>query len=266
MTAGLLDERVVVAQPSLIRAVGLYVAVVVQQVHYHVVYGHDVVERDGEQWWPVTIASFADELGLTFDQMRRGLEAAERAGVLISCQPEKRTSRRKWYRVDRAAVDALVCPNGKSATSKRADSPLPDVADLPLPPISRERKTPARTRASKRATPGTVSTAETGGGGGRKRKTDPRADGLVRTWWERFDPPPLQPWMGAVTVVSKALGAGYTPETITHALVDIEPPLSGGKLDQALTRLHARGRAGKAVGSLDALAVADAANATERYT
>lgn len=91
---------------------------------------------------------------------------------------------------------------------------------------------------------------------GPSRKSDPRADAIARKWWERFNPRPVQPWPAVVAVISRALGAGWEPEPVARALEQCEPPLSGGKLDQALSRggFRQRGRRG---GTWDDVAAAD---------
>lgn len=96
----LLDERMVSAQPSLVRALGLTKAVVLQQIHWNMVYGHGQV-HDEHEWFPITMADLAGEIGVTRDVVRRAIEAMEQDGILLSCQPEGRVSRRKWYRIDR---------------------------------------------------------------------------------------------------------------------------------------------------------------------
>ena len=99
MTAGLLlHERTLVAQPSLVRALGLREAFVVQQLFWHLGVDHGV-EHDGHTWFPVTYTVLAAEMGLSVDAVRRSIETLEGRGVVMSCQPEGRSSRRKWYRV-----------------------------------------------------------------------------------------------------------------------------------------------------------------------
>jgi hypothetical protein len=146
----LLDERMVSAQPSLVRAFGLTNAVVLQQVHWHHVYG-DGIEHDGHAWFPVTYAGLAEELGLSAEQVRRAVEYLEGEELLISCQPEGRTSRRKWYRVNRAHPQIPEVANppdrkrrtrqmgtGESAASSTSQPSEPEAAtDKPSKPRAR---------------------------------------------------------------------------------------------------------------------------------
>lgn len=78
----------------------------------------------------------------------------------------------------------------------------------------------------------------------RTRKSDPRADPLTRAWWERFDPRPNQSFVAARAIVSGALQKGYDPETLARALANLDPPLSGGRLDAAVRRAGHRNRQG----------------------
>ncbi len=106
MTEGplLIDERVVAVQPSLVRALGLTRAVVLQQIHWHLGRAGHGVDYDGEVWFPVTQAELASETGLTEDVVHRAILALETAGLLLACQPEGHQWRRKWYRIDHCHV------------------------------------------------------------------------------------------------------------------------------------------------------------------
>jgi hypothetical protein len=72
-----------------------------------------------------------------------------------------------------------------------------------------------------------------------KRKSDPRADVIVRAWWEAQDAKPMQPFVAVQQLVSRALGAGYEPDEVLAALDRCERPIVGWKLEQALTRRRA---------------------------
>lgn len=101
----LIDERVIAVQPSLVRALGLTKAVVLQQIHWHLeAGGHGKLHADGEEWFPVTQDVLADEIGLTRPIVRQAIDALEAAGIVLACQPEGHRSRRKWYRIDHSHV------------------------------------------------------------------------------------------------------------------------------------------------------------------
>lgn len=127
--AALLDERLVSAHPSLIRRLGPVRAIVLQQLNWHVTYTPS--DLDGERWYPTTCEALADEIGVSADTIQRAIRGLEDAGLVVSCQPEGRASRRKWYRVDR---DALDRPSGDSAASGvPEDRNLPSSEDRDLP-------------------------------------------------------------------------------------------------------------------------------------
>jgi hypothetical protein len=96
----LLTERVLTAQPSLVRALGLTKAVVLQQIQWHLTDAEHGAEHDGEWWYAITQAALADETGLTEDVVHRAIGALGDDGLLLSVQPEGWSSRRKWYRID----------------------------------------------------------------------------------------------------------------------------------------------------------------------
>lgn len=137
---GLIGDRLVMAERGLVRALGLAEAVTLQQVQWHIVDCADGRDHDGEQWFPITFTALSDELGLSVDQTRRAVRTLQERGLLLSCQPEGWSSRRKWYRIDYEAVHAVISPDacGDSAASTSGDSAAS--------PTSQPLK-PARTRA-----------------------------------------------------------------------------------------------------------------------
>jgi hypothetical protein len=74
--------------------------------------------------------------------------------------------------------------------------------------------------------------------GARSRRSDPRADPLTREWWEAQDPRPVQSFVAARGVVSKALIAGWTEDELRAVLKRLDPPLSGGRLDYVRSRMR----------------------------
>lgn len=219
MSAGpglLLHDRTLVAQPSLVRRLGLREAFVVQQLHWHVGVDHGR-EHDGHSWFPVTYTVLAEEMGLTADQIRRSIEALEAAGIVVSCQPEGRSSRRKWYRIDYhheafvqvADMPDQAIPSGISATSGTgadAASSTPKtskktpatrerflefdalVAAFGQPGTSQEAAFFARTARSLRAEGKTPAEIEDRGRRARARHPDCTVNVLL-TRWSNFAPP-----------------------------------------------------------------------------
>jgi len=98
----LLDERPLVLLPSLANAVGIAGAVVVQQVHFHLANPNNGRIHDGEQWIFKTYEDWRkDDFPFWSERtIRRIFSTLEKGGMIISCQPEGRESRRKFYRID----------------------------------------------------------------------------------------------------------------------------------------------------------------------
>lgn len=119
-SALLIHERAVLVQPSLVRALGLPTAVVLQQLHWRLSTDGLAKQHEGERWTPMTYAACCDETGLTADQVRRAVEKLEELGVVISCQPEV-FNRRKSYRIDYThetlSPGESASPSGADATS-----------------------------------------------------------------------------------------------------------------------------------------------------
>jgi hypothetical protein len=107
----LLDERPLVLLPSLAKAVGVNRAIVLQQLHYHLIMTGGR-EHDGHCWYYSTYEQWqADDFPFWKPLYIRDLfQAMEKEGLLIGCQPEGRKSRRKHYRIDYDKLDdALAC-------------------------------------------------------------------------------------------------------------------------------------------------------------
>ena len=120
----LLDERPLVLLPSLAQAVGVNEAVVIQQLHFHSANPDNGKIHNDKQWiyktysdWQATDFPFWSERTI-----QRTFLALEKRGLIVSCQPEGRESRRKYYRIDyqrlenfpraRARVRAGRCQSG----------------------------------------------------------------------------------------------------------------------------------------------------------
>lgn len=135
MTGLLVDERVFVVQPSLVRRLGyLTDAAVLQQLHYWM--PRATAEHDGHRWVYKTADEWADEIGVTPKQVRSAIGRLEALGVVLSCQPEA-WKRRKWYRIDydhavltagntevspSAQMGKCIRPNGQIEVPEREDA------------------------------------------------------------------------------------------------------------------------------------------------
>jgi len=94
----LLDQRIVVIQPALVKELGhITDAAVLQQLHYWMPRARS--EHDGFLWVYKTYDEWSEEIGITPKQVRSAMQRLEDHGLVISCQPEA-YHRRKWYRID----------------------------------------------------------------------------------------------------------------------------------------------------------------------
>jgi hypothetical protein len=94
----LLDERIVVIQPALVRELGhITDAAVLQQLHYWMPRARS--QHAGQHWVYKTYDEWSHEIGITPKQVRSAMNRLEESGLVISCQPEA-YHRRKWYRID----------------------------------------------------------------------------------------------------------------------------------------------------------------------
>ena len=135
----LLDERLLVLLPSLAKAVGVNGAVVIQQLHFYRADTHNGRVHDGERW---ILKSYDDWQRDDFPfwsavTIRRIFRALEKRKLVISCQPEGRFSRRKYYRIDYGGLEKAVAPAQEAI--KLIGSMRSKVA-LPLTETTEQRK------------------------------------------------------------------------------------------------------------------------------
>jgi hypothetical protein len=119
----LLDERPLVLLPSLAEAVGVNLAVVIQQLHFHLANPDNGRVHAGEQW---IYKTYEDWRALDFPfwstpQIRRAFRSGEELGLIVSCQPEGRDSRRKYYRIQYDALEKALAHARTWNISKSSD-------------------------------------------------------------------------------------------------------------------------------------------------
>jgi hypothetical protein len=110
----LLDEKLLVLQPSVAKAVGSDQAIVLQQLHFHLVNPKCGRVIGGKRWIYNSYEKW-QEHDLPFwpsIKIKRIFLRLERQGLVISCQPETRadgsSNRRKYYRIDYEQFNKLV--------------------------------------------------------------------------------------------------------------------------------------------------------------
>ena len=113
----LIEEPYTAVLPTLVRALGLQGAYVLQAIHWQAT-GPNGVEYDGDLWAPVTYTDLADRLGIDAQAVRYTVGKLEAEGYLLAVQPEQ-FNRRKWYRVDRDRV-ASACADIRASMRRPA--------------------------------------------------------------------------------------------------------------------------------------------------
>lgn len=116
------EDRPVVAPESLIMAVGLERALIMQQLHFllrNKKNGKVLPNRKG-RWIYNTYPQWKEQYfpWMSLMSIRRHFRALEVMGAVESCQPEGRRSRRKYYRLS----DAVVKMTADTLRSIRAEN------------------------------------------------------------------------------------------------------------------------------------------------
>ncbi len=104
----LIKEPPLQVLPSLAVRIGLNEAIVVQQLHYFLQGTGNGKTIDGEKW----IFNTYEEWRFVFPfwstrTIERIFEQLETMNLVVSCQPEGRQSRRKYYRLNRGMVSLM---------------------------------------------------------------------------------------------------------------------------------------------------------------
>jgi DNA-binding PadR family transcriptional regulator len=90
--------------------VGVTEAIIIQQLHYHLADPDNGRIHDGEQWIYKTYDDWQEDdfpfLG-TY-QIQRIFLKLEKKKLIVSCQPEGRNTRRKYYRIDYEGLDEFL--------------------------------------------------------------------------------------------------------------------------------------------------------------
>lgn len=112
-------------------AVGLNEAIVLQQVFWLLQDTRNGAEHDGHRWLYNTYEEWRENFFPFWSErtLRRVFDQLETMNLLVSCQPEGRSSRRKWYRINQGMLQQLTeerIPEAANlATSKRPKRTLP---------------------------------------------------------------------------------------------------------------------------------------------
>jgi hypothetical protein len=126
----LLAEPPLVLLPSLATAVGAYGAIALQQLNYHLTNPNNGWEDDdGERWIYKTYEDWQkDDFPFwSIEQIQRIFWALDQKGLIISCQPEGRKNRRKYYRIEYDRLDEMLDTASRARVQQNAKSHLPSV-------------------------------------------------------------------------------------------------------------------------------------------
>lgn len=107
------EEQHVQIPPTLACAIGLNEAIVVQHVHWLCNLPKSGKVIDGEKWVYNTYEEWQKDWfpWWSIDTIQRIFRSLEERMIIISCQPEGKKSRRKYYRINQGAKEQLTFEN-----------------------------------------------------------------------------------------------------------------------------------------------------------
>lgn len=121
MSKLLIDERPLTVLPSLVQAVGMERAVILQQIHWLLQNPSSGIERDGERWVWGTYQEWCDDYFPFWepDTLRKHLVKLEQEGYILSAQFNG-FNRTKHYRIiSKKIAEVELAMRHDHATSKR---------------------------------------------------------------------------------------------------------------------------------------------------
>lgn len=128
MSKLLIAEPPLQVLPSLAVAIGLNEAVIVQQVHYWIT-GKSGKVIDGQRWIYNGYKEWREQFPFwSEDTIQRAFRSAENQGVIVSAH-QKGFDRRKLYRIDYEALDALLLSSNTASCGDGEEQ----VADITTP-------------------------------------------------------------------------------------------------------------------------------------
>lgn len=136
-----IEDYPILVLPKLAVAIGLEEAMVVQQLYWLLKNPANGKNLDGEKWIFNTAQQWVDQYFpfWCISTVKRTFQQLERMGLVMSCQPEGKMSRRKYYRLNRGGMQLLKSgkiqkPKKRSRWDSREDQLDPfDDSSGPLP-------------------------------------------------------------------------------------------------------------------------------------
>lgn len=119
----LLDEPPLILLPSLANRIGLNEAIILQQLHFLLRMPKNGKVHKGKRWIYNTYAGWRAQYFPFWSEktIERILGRLEKLDLVESCQPEGRRSRRKHYRLNEEAIQAM-CRNACHPAASRVAS------------------------------------------------------------------------------------------------------------------------------------------------
>jgi hypothetical protein len=105
----LIDENPLIILPKLASCLGLGEAIIVQQLHFLLSVPKNGRERNGHRWIYNTYEQWQRDHFPFWDvaTIQRGFDALEQMHVVVSCQPDGRGSRQKYYRLNEGMINLM---------------------------------------------------------------------------------------------------------------------------------------------------------------
>ena len=135
--------------PTMAKAIGLREAIILQRLHFLLRLSTNGREIDGERWIFNTYEQWHSQhfAFLTIFEVKRTFQNLEKMRYVVSCQPEGRMNRRKYYRIPRSAYTNLTLERyegSKTLPSSEQSAPIRKGAICSLPSTKNTQRVPAK--------------------------------------------------------------------------------------------------------------------------
>lgn len=160
-------------------------------------------EYDDHIWVFNTYEDWAEDLGLSADQVARAMTALEDMGLVITVQPEG-FDRRKWYRIDTNHEFWMSAEESAKTRNREMDG----------------AKSQDARREIASSTSITYNTSKTTQRGETAVAVIAEHEQVARRWWEKQKVKPIgkSAWHSLLAICKAATDKGYTQQQIEQAL------------------------------------------------
>lgn len=109
---GLLDEKPILIQPTLAKALGVHKAIILQQIHYWVEINENLQQnlKDGYYWTYNSYPKWQEQFPFwSIRTIRRLITDLEKDNLLIvGCYNKSSLDQTKWYRINHEKLNSLI--------------------------------------------------------------------------------------------------------------------------------------------------------------